>query len=162
MTALLLAFVLAAFAAFAVHSLLPLPSGLDALGPKPALAEPGTYAIHTYHKTSRGTVITRWGYHDRYDNGFGYRHIIGGEHGWYPNRITDTISKGYRNRNYERRETSRTYEKWYRIPNGRFLYRVTYDTAKTRDGKMKGVITAFVVRTEGDNPNCIAKSASRC
>lgn len=145
---------LAAVAAFAVHSMSPphseSPSSSAHFGLKEAHAAPGRWAIKHYHATKRGTVLTRWG-HNTYNprtkkhSGFGYRHVIGPPHphGWYPRRISQTISTGTLLR--KQSATSYVRVKWYTTPQGRFRYRVVYDRrTNTPDGKMLGVVTAYV------------------
>lgn len=113
----------------------------------PAANEHSRWDVKRYLATKRGTILVRWGYHQCNSKrqrfmGFGYRHIIGGEHGWYPRRISTTISQG---RLIERAGTSYTRVKWYKNKNGKCPYRVVYNRrTNTPDGKMLGVVTAYM------------------
>lgn len=153
-------------AAFAVHSMSSpssmSPSSSAYVGPKEAYAAPGRWAIKHYHATKRGTVLNRWG-HNTYDpatkkyRGFGYRHITGRKHGWYPQRISQTISTGTLLR--KQSPTSYVRVKWYTVPQGRYRYRVVYDRrTNSPDGKMLGVVTAYVDLRRPNNPGACSVS----
>lgn len=140
---------------FAVHTTVPTSGPTSVLAPDEAQAAPSRHDIKYRHYTVRGTVYTRWGYHRATQGkGFGYRHIIGGDHGWYPERITKTLNRGKRAKQYEYFSTHRARVLWFKVPGGSFRYRVIYSISRedTPSGGRKGVITAFVDERRR-NPN---------
>lgn len=133
-----------------------------------AAARPGPYAVKRWHGTRVGSIPTRYGRHvwnDRRNRwtGFGYRHIrkFGGDpapgHPWWPRKITRTISVGT-----VIRIDGTTYvkQKTFTLPGGKIWYRVVYNRGGMSNGKMKGVITAYIHRKKpnGSTPCSFSQS----
>lgn len=153
---LLLGLGLSMLALYVGHAAAPTSGPTSFLGPDEAQASPSRYDIKYRHYTVRGTVYTRYGYHRSSGKGFGYRHIIGGKHGWYPTLITKTISRGSRAPQYEQWPSHIARVQWFRTGNVRIRYRVVYSVSRedTPGGGRKGVITAFRDRRVQDPLPC--------